>query len=465
MANEIAIIKDIQIKRGGCLLQPSFSFTWEKGETWCVTGPTGSGKTTFLKLISGKIFSPNTKIEFPLLETLKTNSQEKVFISDWIAFVPQEIKIPSIYIEDLYYQRRFQAAEQDNIPTVGEILIQSAHQNNSSVELAIEWMNLRELLHQPFVQLSNGQTRRLMIAVALVKQPKILILDNPYTGLDQEARNSLNLQLEKLVQNGIHIMMAAHEHELSSIGIVTNILRFLKVHSIQSNNILPEYFKNPVIDNLKKTIQMSNIQVNYGKKTVLNISEWTVLPLERWIIKGKNGSGKSTLLSLIMADHPQAYSNEIHLFGHKRGTGESIWEIKRRIGYFSPELLRFFDSSMTGQEIISSGWNDIVGQTTILSEEKQQKLLELVNWLGIHEIVQFQLGELSLGQQKMVLIARAMLRNPELLILDEPLQGMDTEWREHFKKKIEEFSQSRTILYVTHDEEEIPTGHWKTLQL
>jgi molybdate transport system ATP-binding protein len=465
LIKEIAILENIHIIKGGCLLQPPFSFTWEKGQIWCVTGPTGSGKTTFLKLISGKIFTPNSKISFPLLETLKAHSSEKVFISDWIAFVPQEIKIPTIYIEDLYYQRRFQASEQEGIPTVWEILFQAAQQNETSAKLSADWMNLAELLQQPFVQLSNGQTRRLMIAVALAKQPKILILDNPYTGLDHEARNLLNYQLKLLVQKDIHIFIAAHEHEIPSIDFVTNILRFQKVFSIQNNNHLPLEFKNPVINLSEKVIQMSNIQVKYGTKTVLKITEWIVQPLERWIIKGKNGSGKSTLLSVIMADHPQAYSNNIELFGNKRGSGESIWEIKKRIGFFSPELLRYFDMNLTAEDIISSGWNEIIGQVSKPSNEKVKLLKELVDWLGISEIIPFKLGELSLGQQKMILIARAMIKNPELLILDEPLQGMDIEWREHFKQKIYLFSQNRTVLYVTHDQEEIPSGHWNILQL
>lgn len=465
MDNVIASIENVDIKRGGCSLQPSFSFIWKKGQIWCVTGPTGSGKTTFLKMISGKIFTPNTKISFPILEAFKVQSKENIFISDFIAFVPQEIKIPTIYIEDLYYQRRFQAAEQDNIPTVWDILFQTALQNESAAQLAAEWMNLTELLRQPFVQLSNGQTRRLMIAVALVKQPKILILDNPYTGLDQDARNSLNLQLQKLSDSDIHILLAAHEHEIPAIKFVTNILKLQKVYDIQGIDLLPDIFKNPTINHSKEVIQMSDVQVKYGENTVLNISNWKVLPLERWVIKGKNGSGKSTLLSLIMADHPQAYSNDIHLFGNKRGTGESIWEIKKRIGFFSPELLRFFDLSMTSESIIATGWNDIIGQAVHLSNEQKNSIQELVDWLGIQEIIQYKLGDLSLGQQKMILIARAMIRNPELLILDEPLQGMDEEWREHFKHKIEQFSENRTILYVTHDIEEIPAGQWKTLQL
>jgi molybdate transport system ATP-binding protein len=121
--------------------------------------------------------------------------------------------------------------------------------------------------------------------------------------------------------------------------------------------------------------------------------------------------------------------------------------------------------NLTAEDIISSGWNEIIGQVSKPSNEKVKLLKELVDWLGISEIIPFKLGELSLGQQKMILIARAMIKNPELLILDEPLQGMDIEWREHFKQKIDLFSQNRTVLYVTHDQEEIPSGHWNILQL
>lgn len=468
MSEPIAIIQNLIVKKGGRDLQRPISFTWEKGQQWCVTGSTGSGKTAFLKILSGISFTTGAKIDFPLLKEMKQASGKQLFVSDMIAFVPQEIKISAgFYIEDLYYQRRFQAAEQDDIPSTKEVLLRAASEDDVRVAEAAGLMALTPLLEQPFVQLSNGQTRRLMIAIALVKQPKILILDNPYTGLDQETRVTLNDQIKVLIEHGIHIFIAAHEHELPAIDFVTNIIRLDPVMQLQQlNTVLPElYLTIANSSDAETVIRMEQIQVKYGEKVVLKIPHWEVKKSERWIIQGKNGSGKSTLLSVVMADHPQAYANDIYLFGKKRGTGESIWEIKKRIGFFSPELLRYFEPRLTGEKVIASGWSDYIGQVPALTPERVQQVCELADWLGITSLLQIQMGDLSLGQQKMVLIARAMFRNPELFILDEPLQGMDVQWREHFKQKIDQFSQNRTVLYVTHDSEEIPAGEWQVLSL
>ncbi|MCO5247648.1 MAG: ATP-binding cassette domain-containing protein [Chitinophagales bacterium] len=466
MSKIIARVENLNLRYRNKLLQEDLSFTWEKNQIWCVTGPTGSGKTTFLKTIAGILFSSGASVEYPYFEILKKNTHQTNFISEWIAFVPQEIKIPTChYIEDLYYQRRFQAAEQDDIPTTKDILL-GVTNDEKIIENVANQMELVSMLSQPFVQLSNGQTRRLMIAIALCKQPQILILDNPYTGLDQSAREKLNEILKRMINQGIPILIAAHEHELPKMHFITNTLRLKSVMECQDNiKALSSEFILNEMNGKRYLLQMKNIKVQYGKKIVLDIPEWSVKYGENWVIQGKNGSGKSTLLSVIMADHPQAYSNEFYLFGRKRGSGESIWEIKSRIGYFSPELLRYIEPRNKSVDLILSNMNNLYTETILSEEEKKMKAETISQWLGIYELLGISVGDLSLGQQKMILIASAMVRNPELIILDEPLQGMDIQWREHFKRKISQFAQNRTVLYVTHDKEEIPDGHWKTLSL
>lgn len=459
-------IENLILKRDGKRLQDPISFNWKQGEFWCVTGPSGSGKSTLLKMLSGQTFASQAKIEFPMIEQLRLKEENSRMIADYIGYVPQEMRISAGFIQDLYYQRRYQSAEQDEIPTTRQVLLRSAPQKKSEVDEVAALLNLTKLLDQPFVQLSNGQSRRLMIAIALIKNPKILMLDNPYTGLDATARVSLNIHLKNLSRQGIHLFMAAHEHELAELDFITHVLRLEPVFRPKTHTSLSaSYRKVPgVVENMT-IIDAENIKVNYGTRKILDIPSWKVKALDRWIIQGDNGSGKSTLLALITADHPQAYSNNIFLFGKKRGSGESIWEIKKRIGYFSSELLRYFSKLPVAEEVIASGWNDITGQIKKLTVQQRESVKALADWLGISPLLAMPIGKLSLGQQKMVLIARAMIRNPEILILDEPLQGMDAEWREHFKKKIDEFSQSRTILYVTHDEAEIPDGAWKILNL
>ncbi len=466
--DNIAEILIPQLKTGDKVLQENIKFEWKEGEQWCVSGSSGSGKTTLLKVIAGIRGMPAADISFPRLEKIKRESVGDFMVSQKIAFVPQEVKIPSGFLPDLYYQRRYHATEQDNIPTVKEILFKQSNSNEVMVSTVSELMSLADYLHQPFVQLSNGQTRRLMIAIALLKEPNILILDNPYSGLDQKARLSLNNHIGSLINKGVHIMVAAHEHEIQHMTFITNTLR-LKSENLKDDGLnLPKFYSQSTNekDSVNSPIRMNNIVVKYHDKIVLNVPLWNVEAKDKWVIRGANGSGKSTLLSLIVADHPQAYSNDIMFFGNKRGNGESIWQIKKRIGYFSSELLRYFSTQTISKYVIASGWNDITWQHSYNYSEEQLELLDSFSkWLGISHLLDIKFGSLSFSQKKMVLIARAMIRSPQILILDEPLQGMDSYWKEQFKTKIAEFAKFRTVLYVTHDEDEIPNGEWKLLTM
>jgi molybdate transport system ATP-binding protein len=459
----IADISITQLKRGGRVLAEDIYFRWEDGQNYCITGPTGSGKTTLLKTIAGQIQQAKANICFPALQQHCELTHPKPYVSDLIAFVPQEISIPTIYIEDLYYQRRFQATEQADIPLTKNILLQQAARRSDLVTSASAIMQLDELLDQPFLQLSNGQTRRLMIALALVKQPKVLILDNPYAGLDKMARLELNNILADLTVEGIHLIMAAHEHEIAN------------THFISHHYALPpteESFVEVKLAVSPDTIQLSGVilqleevTVRYGAKTLLNGLNWQVNAGDKWIISGRNGSGKSTLLSLIFADHPQAYSNRIFWMGRKRGSGESIWDIKRLVGYFSPELLRYYDQPLTVEEVIGSGLNDIIGQVRKNTPEELRCIKNMAAWIGIEKLLPVSFKALSAGEQRIVLLARAFIKHPPILILDEPLQGLDLAWRDRLRGKIAQFSEGKTMLFVTHDEEEIPEGKWKRLEL
>lgn len=459
----VAEIDISQLKRGGKILAENIRFHWEDGQHWCITGPTGSGKTTLLKTITGQIQQAHASISFPELQALSTRTLPKRYISDFIAFVPQEVTIPTIYIEDLYYQRRFQAAEQADIPLTKDILLQQAGHQAGLVAQASALMRLDEFLDQPFLQLSNGQTRRLMIALALVKQPKILVLDNPYAGLDKTARAELNNLLSDLADTGMHLLMAAHAHEIPPTSFLTN---FLALPSNESESVAFNLTVKPITEKLSGVVlQMEDVTVRYPGKRLLNGLNWQIKAEEKWIISGRNGSGKSTLLSLIFADHPQAYANRIYWLGSRRGSGESIWDIKKKVGFFSPELLRFYDKPLTVEEVIGSGFNDIIGQVKRNTPEELQDIKNMAGWIGIESLLPISFKALSAGEQRIVLLVRAFIKQPPILILDEPLQGLDLTWRKRLREKIAEFSEGRTILYVTHDEEEIPEGEWKRLEL
>lgn len=446
--------------RGHRILQDKVTFQWQEGQHWCITGPNASGKTTLLQLLSGQIFTPTASINYPLVNRWKSEDANRRFVSDWMAFVPQEVNIPTIYIEDLYYQRRFQSTEQEGIPTVKTVLMNVASQDFSLVKDVAIKVRLTTMLNQPFVQLSNGQTRRLMIAIALIKRPRILFLDNPFAGLDQNARTEIIQLLKDLSLSDIHICMAALDHEAASLDFITNRL-VLSSEVTSDSGSVPEVFRAEK-SGQKTIISFHQAEVKYAEKVVLHGFNWQVQSGEHWVIKGANGSGKSTLLSIITADHPQAYSCSLTLFGRQRGSGESIWDIKSRIGYFSPELMRFFETSGTVREVILSGLNDLY--TEKLSHQ-QSLLSDLLSWIGVEDWANRMFSQMSFGEKRIVLLLRAIIRRNELLILDEPLQGLDLYWRERLKSAISEYSINRTLLYITHDDDEIPDGNWHYLQL
>ncbi len=202
---------------------------------------------------------------------------------------------------------------------------------------------------------------------------------------------------------------------------------------------------------------MTGVNINYDEKQVLKNINWEVRSGEKWLLQGHNGSGKSTLLSLVNGDHPQAYANNIHLFGNKRGSGESIWDIKKNIGLISPEFHWYFDSSSTVKQSIASGFLDSVGLYRQLGEEKQKQVDALIHYLDLEEHKNETLNTLPLGKQRLALLARAIIKNPKLLILDEPCQGLDEQQTAHFNQLVDELAgEGKTLIYVAHTEDQLP---------
>jgi molybdate transport system ATP-binding protein len=207
-----------------------------------------------------------------------------------------------------------------------------------------------------------------------------------------------------------------------------------------------------------EVINMRNVTIRYGKRTILKDLNWTVHNGDRWALSGQNGSGKSTLLSLVCADNPQSYACDITLFDHQRGTGESIWDIKRHIGYVSPEMHRSYQRDLPAVRIVASGLKDSVGLYVKPNEEEYAVCKWWLDMFGMEGKYNRPFLSLSSGEQRLVLLARAFVKDPQLLILDEPLHGLDLWNRRRVKDIIETFCQRRnkTMVMVTHYEEELP---------
>ena len=203
---------------------------------------------------------------------------------------------------------------------------------------------------------------------------------------------------------------------------------------------------------------MNKVCIRYGKRTILKDLDWTVKNGENWALSGQNGAGKSTLLSLVCADNPQSYACDIALFGNPRGSGETIWDIKKHIGYVSPELHRAYQRDMPAIRIVASGLMDSVG-LYVKPRENQYEICKFwLNVFGLEGLEDTSFLKLSSGEQRLVLLARAFVKDPELLILDEPLHGLDNINRRLVKDVIETFCKrkNKTIIMVTHYKEELP---------
>lgn len=359
-------------------------------------------------------------------------------------------------VDSAYYlQLRWNQHDIDaETPTVREKLGSLSESDHELLRL----FHLEDTLDKYIITLSSGELRKFQLVKALMSKPKILILDNPFIGLDAETRQQLR-DLLKLIADEQHIdlyLVLAKTDDMPDY--VEKTIEFPQsTPNTQSTLNIPSSQTPPLSSD--EVIQMRNVTIRYGERTILKDLNWTVHSGERWALTGQNGSGKSTLLSLVCADNPQSYACDITLFGHRRGeSGISIWDIKRRIGYVSPELARSYHRDIPALRVVASGLKDTVGLYVRANEEEKEQCRQWMRVFGVEHLADRSFLQISSGEQRLVLLARAFVKNPELLILDEPLHGLDDENRQLVRNVIEAFCQlpNKTLIMVTHYEEELP---------
>ena len=311
---------------------------------------------------------------------------------------------------------------------------------------------------KPIISLSSGELRKYQLRKALLSHPRLLILDNPFIGLDDEARQQLRDTLATLIRDkGLQVILVV-SREKDIPDFINRVIRVEKLRIVEE--AYKPYEASPVLC-------FNNVTIRYGNHTILKDLSWTVHRGEHWALSGKNGSGKSTLLSLVCADNPQAYACDIQLFGRRRGTGESIWEIKRHIGYVSPEMHRAYRRDLPAIDIVASGLHDSVGLYVRPRPEQRQTCLDWMARFGIADLADRTFLRLSSGEQRLCLLARAFVKSPDLLILDEPFHGLDDERRLLATKIIEDYCSDPavTLIIVSHYEDELPAGITHHLRL
>lgn len=464
-------------------LEEPLDWRIEEGQQWAIVGPNGAGKTLIADIMQRKHAFREGEVTF--------GCDGKV--SDLV----KSIAFKDIYsladCRNTYYQQRWHSTETDEVPTIRELLDEDVGAEDFHEILTL--FGVDELVSKKLIFLSSGELRKFLIVRTLLKHPRILILDNPFIGLDAPSRGILVDLLRQMAEwKGVQVVLLLSNPD-DIPEMITHILpvkrrrclsacgrsEFLRDESLLADLFpcawdsvsLPVESDFPACGAGKEpsrhavTFRMEHVSIRYGNRTILKDLDWEVRNGEKWALSGPNGSGKSTLLSLVYADNPQSYANTLYLFDRKRGSGESIWDIKKRIGYVSPEMHLFYMENVPASDIVGSGFFDSIGLYRRCSEQQRQIALTWMRLFGIEELKDRSFLTLSSGEQRLVLLARAFVKDPDLIILDEPLHGLDAGNKKRVAALIERFCSQpgKTLIYVTHYPHEIPACVDKRFEL
>jgi molybdate transport system ATP-binding protein len=488
-------LKNISLRAGDRLCFPNTCWMVARNQNWVVAGGNGSGKTLLARALAGEVpvvegeilyhFRPPANKLPEDCVALISFEQQKAAAGDGLAAerwlnADQSISVSRFLSQEL--------VEEINPFEVRPRREQTPSAFRRQRRKVLEWLQIGPLLRRRIPSLSNGEMRKVLIGRALLRKPKLLILDDAFAGLDFGYRRHLKSVLDNLMKTRqVHLMLmdpllqdlprgithilllkdcrVLAQSPIRSMRSNTRIRRFLKARTSMSPvNSLPKVSAPQAPE---KLVQLEDVSVRYDGRDILSKVNWIIRRGESWALTGPNGSGKSTLLSIINGDNPQAYANRVFLFGRLRGTGESVWSIRKRVGFISSELHLHFPENQSCLETVISGFFELFGLPDRPSAEKRSAALQMLERFGLAGSTHHPFQSLSTGAQRMVLLARALVKSPDLLLLDEPCQGLDSENRAKFLSLVKMLLRRRktTVVYVTHRAEEIPKEIKRMLRL
>ena len=492
MNSALLSITNGTLKLGNTTIFNGLDFKINKGENWAIVGESGSGKSALLQLIAGRFHLSAGEIRYDFHEEfLKEHHSGDAHLTfhRLIALVESKHHFRTLSnTSDFYYQQRYNSSDSEDALTVeeylGNIKAYSGRPSQWTFDKILQRLNLEVLRAKQLIKLSNGETKRLLIAAALLKNPVLLILDNPLTGLDVQTRAEFNNIIADIIASGITVIMATSPFEIPDTITHIAVLNNGGATQMPAGQFDASGFTRHGNDYLDKNelsallnanaipafdwiVRMNKVNITYGDKKILKNVDWQIKQGDHWALLGPNGAGKSTLLSLINGDNPQAYANDIILFDRKRGTGESIWDIKSKTGFVSPELYQYFPTDNSCLQVIESGFYDTMGLFRPGDPKKAAIAMRWMKALEIDKYARVLLKNIPASSQRLCLLARALIKNPALMIFDEPCQGMDAHQQQRFKLLVDTICElsNVTLIYVTHYQHEIPDSVDKVLRL
>lgn len=485
-SNPFIALENVTVRVGDKWLLHHTHWRINQGEHWVIWGPNGAGKTTLANVLLGHLAVVRGKVHRFYEQTMTDGDGRQA-----MALVSPEQVHGLHRREQLLDEMRHFSGRLDEQTLAGQMLGGDSDMGcpagGSRPRTKIrQILDLAPLLKKPVGALSSGEMRKLLLGRALMANPHLLILDEPFNGLDASSRQALMGILGQLKDNTQMVLIT---HRLWEIPVFFSMVICLQqgrtvwhgtrkdflqgLHEAEaedSQHMDAQRVQQPPPafgQYLQPTIQMRDVTVRYDHQVVLNRIDWIVRQGENWALIGPNGAGKSTLLRLITGDNLQSYANDLILFGKPKGAGESVWEIKARIGYVGDDLQIRYQRKMTGFDVVCSGFFDSVGLYRHCTGQQRQVARHWIEKLGLDDLDDQIFTRLSFGQQRLLLIARAMVKSPMLLILDEPCNGLDPAHRRRLMQILDLIggSGSVNLLYVSHRAEEMPSCITHRLEL
>ncbi|MEX1196589.1 MAG: ATP-binding cassette domain-containing protein [Pseudohongiellaceae bacterium] len=445
-------------------------FQLSPGQHWCIFGGNGAGKSLFAALLCGRLRSGGNRVSYAAC--LEPGRDIAV-----VSFEEQQRLQARDNRHDI---SEYNPSARDAGTTVRRLISRRPKTGSDAFDWLIGELGLTSLLDQGIRFLSSGQMRRAMLAAALYRRPKVLVLDEPLESIDRQSRERIIAVIQgwqsgdnaSLVLNrrqssllpGMNRLMLMQDLRIVASGLFSDLEPCLD-SVLPALPALPERLPEPVRGHMPPPlpadtplIELRGISAAYGALSVLANLDWTVFKGQHVLIEGPNGCGKSTLLALLTGDNHKAYGQDVFLFGRRRGTGESVWNVKSLFGIVSNELHNRYVRGWNVLDVVVSGFFDSVGLYDDAGASEIAAAREWLSATGLQGVDHASYHELSFGQQRLVLLARAMVKHPRLLVLDEPCVGLDDRYRARMLELMDRIAGGgRTqLLYVSHTTGEAP---------
>lgn len=455
-------INEAAIKKNDRLLIGDLNLDIYAGECIWISGANGSGKSTMLEIIAGK--------ERLACGEFRSNCKNTEELFSSVFLVRRDFSLYRSFTRSAeFYQQRYFSAGTEETPLVIDFIASETGKDRQTIISAALESGFEKMLQKHVISLSTGEERRILLLVLWLSDKKIICFDDPFSGLDLNGRKQVCNTFRIMKEKGITIIAAGPESNPDPVFDRILMIKELQLKEITSANgkmIRPVLAPSMVLkthveascNDFSIASEMKNIRIQFNGNVVLKDFSWRIDKGDKWMLTGPNGSGKSTLMTLINGDNPMAYALEIVVFDKVRGSGETIWEIKEPIGYFSSELQQFFPGSLTTREAVLSGFGNFPHVRSDLSSRHCLQADELIEAAGLAAFKDFPLYRLSFTRVRISLVCRALVKHPPLVILDEPCQGLDDESSLAINNLIDSVchGEEKTLIYVTHKSELVP---------